>query len=146
MKDHPVSPAVVSLLSEQAEQSVKRKTRLEKGLEDTFPASDPISATHTATATGVGPADDEPHTTEALGLHPPDDDTYPLVDTALKAVEERRSSSFDGHLDELQAMRRDVASLGHRIGAVARDARQIAWAEADMLERSVTGAFAKSRS
>lgn len=40
MDNESVSPAVISLLNEQAEQTAKRKTRLDKGLEDTFPASD----------------------------------------------------------------------------------------------------------
>lgn len=59
MSDETVSPAEKSAL---AKQSVANKTRLEKGLEDPFPASDPASATHTATATAPMP--------EILGLHP----------------------------------------------------------------------------
>ncbi len=43
------SPAVQSLSNEREEQQKQAtKNELEKGLEDTFPASDPVSATHTA--------------------------------------------------------------------------------------------------
>ena len=66
MKDQPVSPAVVSLLNEQAEQTVRRKTRLDKGLEDTFPASDPVSVTNSATATGTTPPDSDAGSGEQL--------------------------------------------------------------------------------
>lgn len=133
MKDQPVSPAVVSLISEQADQAFRRKTQLDKGLEDTFPASDPVSVTQTATATGIGSTAAEPHPTEALGLHPLDE-TFPLVDDALKAVEERHFASSDVYLDEVQAMRRDVAGLAHRIGALAGGAGRIARAEVDGLQ------------
>ena len=57
MEKEPLSPAVVSLLNDQASRMAKRKNRLDKGLEDTFPASDPVSVTHTATATGSLPLD-----------------------------------------------------------------------------------------
>jgi hypothetical protein len=44
------SPAVKSLHEEQARQaSADAKGKLQKGLEDTFPASDPVSATNTST-------------------------------------------------------------------------------------------------
>lgn len=119
MKDQPVSPAVVSLQNEQAKQTVKDKTRLDEGLEDTFPASDPVSVVHTATATGATPADAEAHSGEALGLHP---------------VESPRSSSRDSHAEELQAMRRDVEGLRAHIRALATGAGRIARAEANILE------------
>lgn len=44
------SPAVRSLHEEQARQaSAGSKGKLQKGLEDTFPASDPVSVTTTST-------------------------------------------------------------------------------------------------
>lgn len=44
------SPAVRSLHKEQARQaSAGAKGKLQNGLEDTFPASDPVSATNTST-------------------------------------------------------------------------------------------------
>ncbi|MBZ5759923.1 MULTISPECIES: hypothetical protein [Rhizobium] len=43
MPNDPISPAVASLLKEQNVQRVLGKDSLEQGLEDTFPASDPVS-------------------------------------------------------------------------------------------------------
>lgn len=88
MHNESVSPAVISLLNEQAGQTAKRKTRLDKGLEDTFPASDPVSVTHTATATGSTAAEAEPHESELLGLHPSNDpsDDHPPSFTRYDAI------------------------------------------------------------
>ncbi len=53
MPDKSQSPAVRSLLREQSQQRLKSsRTDLDKGLEDTFPASDPVSATHTSISAG----------------------------------------------------------------------------------------------
>ncbi|MFP3547285.1 hypothetical protein SB748_28140 [Rhizobium sp. SIMBA_035] len=53
MADPKASPAVQSLLSEQAAQrSRSQKGELDKALEDTFPASDPVSASMTSIPTG----------------------------------------------------------------------------------------------
>ncbi|MCO5148465.1 MULTISPECIES: hypothetical protein [unclassified Shinella] len=50
MEHRTESPAVKSLQEEQAHQaSANAKGTLQKGLEDTFPASDPVSATNTST-------------------------------------------------------------------------------------------------
>ncbi len=47
------SPAVESLKQEQARQRERiGKSELDKGLEDTFPASDPLSATSTSIPSG----------------------------------------------------------------------------------------------
>ena len=46
----PDSAAVRSLKLEQAKQKRAKDDELEEGLEDTFPASDPVSATNTVTA------------------------------------------------------------------------------------------------
>jgi hypothetical protein len=42
------TPATRSLEAERAQQA-ERKSELQEGLEDTFPASDPVSATNTTT-------------------------------------------------------------------------------------------------
>jgi len=47
--DSEPSDAVESLRQEQGERG-HGESELEEGLEDTFPASDPVSATHTSTA------------------------------------------------------------------------------------------------
>lgn len=48
------SPAVVSLNREQSQDNGKSDDELEEGLEDTFPASDPVSATSTAVSGRAG--------------------------------------------------------------------------------------------
>ena len=54
-----ISPAVTSLKKEQANQSTTSpEEQLQKGLEDSFPASDPVSATSTAIPTGRTDAED----------------------------------------------------------------------------------------
>lgn len=53
MPETTQSPAVQSLRSEQNEQQLDNaKTDLDTGLENTFPASDPVSVKHTAIPTG----------------------------------------------------------------------------------------------
>lgn len=121
MDNEPISPAVLSLLNEQAEQSAKRKTRLDKGLEDTFPASDPVSVTHTATATGSKAVEAEPHESELLGLHPSNDP----------------SASRDDHAAELHAIRRDLENLRDRFRATASGASGTASAKVSVIERRV---------
>ncbi|MGQ3212449.1 hypothetical protein [Shinella sp.] len=121
MDNEPISPAVLSLLNEQAEQSAKRKTRLDKGLEDTFPASDPVSITDTATATGSKAVEGEPHERELLGLHPSNE----------------LSASTDDHAAELHAIRRDLETLRGRFRATASGASGTACAKASVIERRV---------
>ena len=121
MDNDPVSPAVISLLNEQAEQTAKRKTRLDKGLEDTFPASDPVSVTHTATATGSTTVVAEPHESERLGLHPSNDP----------------SASTDDQAAKLDAIRRDLENLRDRFRATTSDASGTSRAKADAIERRV---------
>jgi ElaB/YqjD/DUF883 family membrane-anchored ribosome-binding protein len=121
MDDDPVSPSVRSLLNEQAEQTAKRKTRLDKGLEDTFPASDPVSVTHTATATVSTAAQAEPHESERLGLHPSDDPSASTDDTAA----------------ELHAIRRDLENLRDRFHATTSDTSRTARAKTSAIERRV---------
>lgn len=45
MPNEIISPAVASLRKEQNVQRVQGKDALQQGLEDTFPASDPVSVT-----------------------------------------------------------------------------------------------------
>ncbi len=54
--DEEPSEAVESLRQEQQEKSDAQHggSALQEGLEDTFPASDPVSASHTSTAAGDG--------------------------------------------------------------------------------------------
>lgn len=121
MDNESVSPAVISLLNERAEQTAKRKTRLDKGLEDTFPASDPVSVTHTATATGSTTVEAEPHESKLLGLHPSHDP----------------SASTDDHAAELHAIRRDLEKVRDRFRATSSDTGRTARAKASAIERRV---------
>lgn len=52
MKSHRSSPAVESLRQEQQQRKRRSKTELDEGLEQTFPASDPVAATITSVPTG----------------------------------------------------------------------------------------------
>lgn len=52
MPNENISPAVASLLKEQNVQRVVGKNSLDQGLEDSFPASDPISQTSSAISSG----------------------------------------------------------------------------------------------
>jgi hypothetical protein len=54
MPEQNQSPAVQSLLKEQKQQRSRPANELDKALEDTFPASDPASVTHTAVVGGAG--------------------------------------------------------------------------------------------
>lgn len=56
--DKKRSPAVSSLESEQKKQQTRPESELEEGLEDTFPASDPVSPTGTTTSGGPGAKND----------------------------------------------------------------------------------------
>ena len=119
VEKEPLSLAVVSLLNEQASRMAKRKTRLDKGLEDNFPASDPVFVTHTATATGSVPLEAEPRESELLGFRLP------------------RSARNDGYAAELDAIRRNVASLRDRFRAAAFHAGGTARVRANAVERRI---------
>lgn len=58
MPEQNESPAVQSLRKEQKQQRNRPSTELDKALEDTFPASDPASATHTAILGGIASGED----------------------------------------------------------------------------------------
>ncbi|WP_027685007.1 hypothetical protein [Rhizobium leguminosarum] len=82
------SPAVQSMRKEQAEQRKQtRKGELDKAIEDTFPASDPVSATHTSIPAGRSDVEAaervkrEPDPTKL-------DEEFPLVDQALRSTGE----------------------------------------------------------
>lgn len=113
MSNGPVSPAVQSLLDEQSRQTAKRKSGLEKGLEDTFPASDPVAVTSTVTAGGT-----DAETSEPLGLHP-------------------TGYADRSHHAQLRALRGELASLRERAGEMAAGAKASARSEVKALERMV---------
>ncbi|TDK31373.1 hypothetical protein E2F50_20800 [Rhizobium deserti] len=88
MPDNPsISPAVESMKLEQARQRKKAdKGDLDKGLKDTFPASDPVSMTITSIPSGhAGPnqGGQDPSRAE-FG-----DDTRSTMDQIKSAIKER---------------------------------------------------------
>ncbi|NEJ23091.1 hypothetical protein GR247_23345 [Rhizobium leguminosarum] len=112
------SPAVQSMRKEQAEQRKRaQKGELDRGIEDTFPASDPVSATHTSIPAGRSDVEAaervkrEPDPTKL-------EDESPLVDQALRSTgETARSSGVDR-----QAMR----TLQKEAGRTAESASELA--------------------
>jgi len=76
MPDNGKSPAVISMEAEQARQrSLDAKGDLNRGLEDTFPASDPVSMVSTGVPSGRADTD------EAARVHG-NDDAYTTGPTA----------------------------------------------------------------
>ncbi|MGY5794907.1 hypothetical protein ACXHXM_32545 len=77
MPDPKKSPAVQSMLKEQARQrKTARKGDLDKGLENTFPASDPVSATTTSIPAGRTDTDEAARVADDKSLAV-DDNDYP---------------------------------------------------------------------
>ena len=94
------SSAVASLRKEQARQS-DSDSGLDSALEDTFPASDPVSMTGSFTAGGASDAVAE------TGIEP-----APKVDEALAAVRSRSPSEREQMaLAELRAMKEELSLL-----------------------------------
>ena len=83
------SPAVQSMKREQAARSKRPlEDELDKGLEATFPASDPVSMTHTAIPSGRADAQAAEHMKVQPDLQTLDEE-YPLVDDALRSRRKR---------------------------------------------------------
>lgn len=98
------SPAVESLESEQGKASANRD-KLRDGLEDTFPASDPVSVTGTTTS-GSGP--------EVTGAAEKIVSDAPRVDEALNSILAHRNDPYSGPRQNIVAVREEVSSLSHR--------------------------------
>jgi ElaB/YqjD/DUF883 family membrane-anchored ribosome-binding protein len=122
MPDPKNSPAVQSMLDEQsAQREAAKKGNLETGLEDSFPASDPVSATHTSVSSGrtdVGEADRIRDKRE--------DDSYPLVDEALRSVGDAGRSAGGN----VRALRRDAERISESAGEIASGAAGLTKAKA----------------
>ncbi|AXV18359.1 hypothetical protein CYG48_21750 (plasmid) [Neorhizobium sp. SOG26] len=117
------SPAVVALEQEQAAQNRQpADAELDKGLKDTFPASDPVSTTRTSIPTGVGPAesnsDESPRVAEALAAS---GDTGSYAGSATEASE------------EVQALRREVARLRESAAEIGYASVRVAQSEAEVV-------------
>lgn len=108
------SPAVESL---ENEENIKRHQpdALDEGLESTFPASDPVSATTTAiprgTTTGLNAtASDAPFST-------------PFVDEALKSILKNRNDPYVEPRETAAALGQEVESLAYRGADIADNLR-----------------------
>ncbi|WP_072381161.1 hypothetical protein [Rhizobium tibeticum] len=116
------SPAVESMKREQARQLRKaKKGELDKGLEDTFPASDPVSITRTSIP--AGRTDQE----EAQRVKAqPNESEEPLVEEALES-RSRQASDFGGA--EVRALRSEAARLSESVSELASGSVRLAKAQ-----------------
>ncbi|MGR9055866.1 hypothetical protein ACU8NH_08135 [Rhizobium leguminosarum] len=123
------SPAVQSMRKEQAEQRKQtRKGELDKAIEDTFPASDPVSATHTSIPAGRSDVEAaervkrEPDPTKL-------EDEFPLVDQALRSTgEAARSSDIDR--EKMRALQKEAGRMAESASNLASGTARLAKAEA----------------
>ncbi|MGR9372159.1 hypothetical protein [Rhizobium leguminosarum] len=123
------SPAVQSMRKEQAEQrNQTRKGELDKAIEDTFPASDPVSATHTSIPAGRSDVEAaervkrEPDPTKL-------EDEFPLVDQALRSTgEAARSSDIDR--EKMRAFQKEAGRMAESASDLAFGTARLAKAEA----------------
>ena len=129
MPDPKNSPAVQSVLEEQAAQRERaKKGELDKGLEDTFPASDPVSATTTAIPSGRVDNEGASRFTDEQSFDR--DDEYPLVDAALAATGEK-SNGFDHEAPRASRsdLRRDAGRVADSLSEIAEGSVNLAKAE-----------------
>lgn len=98
------SPEVNGLEREQALQ--RSASALDEGLEETFPASDPVSATTTAIPSGTG-------------LEAKSD--APRVDQALESILKHRDDPYVEPREHLAALRDEAESLQYRAADNIRD-------------------------
>ncbi|MFS2150776.1 hypothetical protein [Rhizobium sp. Rhizsp42] len=129
MVDPSKSPAVQSYNAEIARQRSAEPDDLDQGLEATFPASDPVSATQSSVASTV-----DSHSANDLG-------EFPLVDEALRSTGEFGGTEDRGRV---QSLRRDAVRLSDHASEVASGAVAVGKAEAKSVIQSV-GELVKER-
>ena len=130
------SPAAQSMEIEQAEQrEAAAKDGLETGLEDSFPASDPVSATHSAVTAGRT----DPDEADRVRQEPAEtEEVFPLVDQALRSTGEgRQADGGDDRGDALGPLRRNVDRMAGTATEVAAGATSLARTEANTFPKSV---------
>ncbi|ARM88033.1 hypothetical protein RHEC894_CH01719 [Rhizobium sp. CIAT894] len=126
------SPAVQSLRKEQAEQRKRgRRGDLTRAIEDTFPASDPVSATHTSIPAGRSDIE----AAERVQREPDPtrlDEEFPLADRALRSTGENTGSSegLDGDRKDMRALRKDAGRIAESASELASGTARLAKAEA----------------
>lgn len=125
------SPAVQSLRKEQAEQRKQsRKGELDKAIEDTFPASDPVSATHTSIPAGRSDVEAaervkrEPDPTKL-------DEAFPLADQIRRSTGRtaRSSEGLDVDRKKMRALQTE-AGMAESASELASGTARLAKAEA----------------
>jgi ElaB/YqjD/DUF883 family membrane-anchored ribosome-binding protein len=115
----------------EIEQAAKRerasKGDLDTGLEDTFPASDPVSATVTTVPAGRADVD----AAERVRQRADDEGEFPLVDAALRSTGDGRHSddSVAAGGDGARALRRDIDRMAGTAAEVASGATSLAKSE-----------------
>ncbi|MBX5190338.1 hypothetical protein HJB86_15650 [Rhizobium sp. NZLR3b] len=126
------SPAVQSMRKEQAEQRKQaRKGELDRGIEGTFPASDPVSATHTSIPAGRSDVE----AAERVKREPDPtrlDEAFPFVDQALRSTGETGGSSagVDADRGEMRTLQKDASRVAETASELASGTARLAKAEA----------------
>lgn len=128
------SPAVQSMREEQERQRASNSGTLDKGLEATFPASDPVSATITSIPAGRAETADAGSSARAAELA--EDRDYPRVDAALNSQPSDDPEVLDAS-EEVRALGRDVARLRENLLEVAEGGVELMKAEARSAVRDV---------
>ncbi|MBY5312539.1 hypothetical protein GR210_09850 [Rhizobium leguminosarum] len=126
------SPAVQSMRKEQAEQRKQtRDGQLDKDIENTFPASDPVSATHTSISAGRSDVE----AAERVKREPDPsklDEEFPLVDQALRSTGEtdRSSEGLDANHEKMRALQKEAGRMTETASELASGTARLAKAEA----------------
>ncbi|MDQ0323579.1 ElaB/YqjD/DUF883 family membrane-anchored ribosome-binding protein [Pararhizobium capsulatum DSM 1112] len=136
MQDPNKSPAVQSLKIEQeAQRERASEGNLEIGIEDTFPASDPVAATQAAVSTGRIDAEEA----NRVRQQPEGNEEFPLVEQALRSTEAeyRCDEEVTNGRDRLRALRRDANHLAETASEMAAGATSLAKSEVRSLLQDV---------
>jgi ElaB/YqjD/DUF883 family membrane-anchored ribosome-binding protein len=122
------SPAVRSIKKERARQRTgEGKSQLDEGLEDTFPASDPVAATDTTVAGRAGIASGNRQSARSDALN----DEFPLVEEALQSTREKADEEdTQVYPGELHALKAEVARLRETVTTLASGTTRVAKARA----------------
>ncbi len=135
MTDPTNSPAVQSMREEQDRQrAAAGDETLDKGLDATFPASDPVSATITSIPAGRAEIAGEALAGGAAELT--EDRDYPLVNAALQTLTPVEPEILNAG-EEVRALRRDVDRLKQNLLEVAEGGVELMKAEARSAVRDI---------
>lgn len=124
------SPAVAALEQEQASRE-RQGSDLERGLNETFPASDPVSATFTSIPKG----------TPTVGAGVSSASDAPRVDEVLASAHQRTSTLYASSVprEELQALSNEIREIRDRMAEVGFSTFRVAKAQASDLTEQARG-------